>query len=162
MTGQQRNDKPRVFVHRQHGGIDILAAQIRRDCAHRNARRADKHDAPAFRHRLPRKRIQRCIRSQPLRASVMRHGIARKARRNARAGLMPASGKRNHRNLHACVPVRNSWVNVGSYSLERSYSVPRKPPTVISAVLVMPASLARSASVPTVQRTIFSSGHVAL
>ena len=63
---------------------------------------------------------------------------------------------------HTGSPLRNSVVKAGSYSLLRSYCVPRKSPTTISAVLVMPAALTLSASVPTLHRTTVSSGQVAL
>ena len=45
---------------------------------------------------------------------------------------------------------------------EREKSLVRKPPTVMSAVLVMPFCAAVFASVATVQRQIFSSGQEAL
>ena len=70
--------------------------------------------------------------------------------------------ERNVRAGHRFVPRRNSVVNAGSYSLLRSYCAAKKSPTTMSAVLVMPAARVHSASVPTVQCTIFCSGHVAL
>ena len=70
--------------------------------------------------------------------------------------------ERNVRAGHRSVPLRNSVVNAGSYSLLRSYCAAKKSPTTMSAVLVMPAARVLSASVPTVQCTIFCSGHVAL
>lgn len=44
----------------------------------------------------------------------------------------------------------------------RSYRVPRKSPTTMRAVLVMPAALVLSAREPTVHRTTLCSGQVAL
>ena len=63
---------------------------------------------------------------------------------------------------HWSDPLRNSVVKPGSYSLLRSYRVPRKSPATMSAVLVMPASCTLCAREPTVQRTVFCSGQVAL
>ena len=49
----------------------------------------------------------------------------------------------------------NSCVNVLSYSLDSSYSSPRKSPTTVRAVLVMPASFTFSAMLVRLPMTIF-------
>lgn len=46
--------------------------------------------------------------------------------------------------------------------MERVYSLPMQPPTMMSEVLRSPFSVTVLCSVPTVQRKIFSSGQVAL
>ena len=48
VPGKKRDREARALVHRHHGGVGGLARQIGRRCTHRDARRADEDQGPAF------------------------------------------------------------------------------------------------------------------
>ena len=163
MPGQQRDDEFARLVDHHDRGVVRLAREVGRDRAHRDARRAHEYDQVAVRHRLLRKARKR--RARERRVDRARIPLGEKVRqqrrgpfRRARAGFGEGHELRVLHRLASRKPV----VNAGSYSLERSYSSPKKPPTVMSAVLVTPSRFAASASPATVVRMTFSSGQVAL
>ena len=145
-----------TLIQHNDGGVCSLAAAVWRDGPHRDPGSSYKNQCVAL-----------CkLRSGPIgQADAVRTAAGHAAGAGCRQLLRQRQSPRRERNVragHRSVPLRNSVVNAGSYSLLRSYCAAKKSPTTMSAVLVMPAARVLSASVPTVQCTIFCSGHVAL
>ena len=156
MPRQQRNGEPPTLIQHNDGGVCSLAAAVRRDGPHRDPGSSYKNQCVAL-----------CkLRSGPIgQADAVRTAAGHAAGAGCRQLLRQRQSPRRERNVragHRSFPLRNSVENAGSYSLLRSYCAAKKSPTTMSAVLVMPAARVLSASVPTVQCTIFCSGHVAL
>ena len=148
-------DLPTLIQHND-GGVCSLAAAVWCDGPHRDPGSTYKNQCVVL-----------CkLRSGPIgQADAVRTAAGHAAGAGCRQLLRQRQSPRRERNVragHRFVPRRNSVVNAGSYSLLRSYCAAKKSPTTMSAVLVMPAARVLSASVPTVQCTIFCSGHVAL
>ena len=156
MPRQQRNGEPSALIQHNDGGVCSLAAAVWRDGPHRDPGSSYKNQCVAL--------CKLC--SGPIgQADAVRTAAGHAAGAGCRQLLRQRQSPRRERNVragHRSVPLRNSVVNAGSYSLLRSYRAAKKSPTTMSAVLAMPAARVLSASVPTVQCTIFCSGHVAL
>ena len=163
MPGQQRDDEFTRLVDHNDRRVIRLAREVGRDRAHRDARRAHEYDQVTVHHRLLRKARKRGAGERRVdRAGIPLGEKVRQQRRGPRRRARADFGKGHELRVLHLLASRNPVVNAGSYSLERSYSSPRKPPTVISAVLVTPSRFAASASPATVVRMTFSSGQVAL
>ncbi len=169
MAGQQGDHEPRQLVHRHHSGIGGLIADVGRDAPDGNAAGPYEDQRVRLPEHRPHEGCQRRRDGEaPLSRQALR-GVDRAHISRSRQGgadplrrLQPPAAESEDRQPHELLPFRNSVVKPGSYSLERRYSVPRQPPTMIRAVLVRPLSSTVCASVSTVQRYTFSSGQVAL
>ena len=161
MPGQERDGILAAFIDDDHGRVRRLGLHVRRDRPHRNARRPDEHETAGIAEVLLRPRRQRAIARTAADRAVVRCLRIAQMRGYSFRQRFSGVGEGQECEFHL-VASRYPVVKDGSYSLLRSYFVPRNPPTMISAVRVMFSFFAVSASVPTVQWTLFSSGQVAL
>ena len=163
VPGQHRDHEPPRIVDHNDRRVIRLARKVWCDRAHRDARRAHEYDQVTVHHRLLRKARKRGAGERRVdRVGIPLGEKVRQQRRGPRRRARADFGKGHELRVLHLLASRNPVVNAGSYSLERSYSSPRKPPTVMSAVLVTPSRFAASASPATVVRMTFSSGQVAL
>ena len=163
VPGEQRNDEIRPLVEAEHRRIRPFVADIRRDLPHRDPSRTDKDQRIGRGKGLPVDRLlkrQKAVLLQPCRRVADRAVLPPGGEKPAH-GLTAGAAVGKERQPH-CVASRNSVVKPGWYKRERIYSSPRHPPTTISAVFFSSFRVAVSWSVPTVQRKMRSSGHVAL
>ena len=156
MTGQHRHRKAAAFVQYHHRRVRRLAAAVRRNGPHRNAHGSHKNKGVALR------KLQGGPPGKGDAAAAAAVHTAGQGVCQPPGQCQTGVGKGQIGPGHWSDPLRNSVVKPGSYSLLRSYRVPRKSPTTMRAVLVMPAALVLSAREPTVHRTTLCSGQVAL
>ena len=120
MAGQQGNHKPPTLVYAHHGGVGKFILDMGSDGPDSNARRPDKKKAVRLFPGPGRPGRQTVIGLRPYFTSKPgRHmegspqGIGQTPPQRR-----PPAGKGDDRRCH-WLASRNSWVKVGSYSLER-------------------------------------------